>query len=149
MDYRIFGIWKDWNINIKDTCHQDHILTLPTTLKRLKLFYDEGEIGDIVRTSLQPLSHLTKLTLYDHGDYSPLADGKIWEELIQTSMPLLKTFQFCFPFHNYRLTLDDVKQAINFFSTPFYISEKRWFIRCDSDYKFIAPGILYSLPYIL
>jgi hypothetical protein len=111
------------------------------------LFYDEGEMGNIVRNSLQRLSQLTTLTLYDHGDYSPLADGRMWEALIQTSIPLLKTFQFCFPFHNYHLTVDEIKQAVNSFSTLFYLTEKRWFIHCNTDYKFVAPGIIYSLPY--
>jgi hypothetical protein len=77
---------------MNDMCHQDHILTLPKSLKQLKLLYNEGEIGDTVRTSLHQLSQLTKLTLCDHGDYSPLTDGGMWEELIQSSMPLLKTF---------------------------------------------------------
>ncbi|CAF3390938.1 unnamed protein product [Rotaria sp. Silwood1] len=132
---------------IKDACHVNYVLTLPKTLKHLKLFYNEARDGNAVRTSLSQMSQLTKLALYDNGNYSILPDGRKWEELIKSSLPLLKTFQFCFYFLFYRNTLDNINRAISSFSTPFYLVEKYWFIRCDFNNQYSALGALYTLPF--
>ncbi|CAF5029137.1 unnamed protein product [Rotaria sp. Silwood1] len=132
---------------IKDACHVNYVLTLPKTLKHLKLFYNEARDGNAVRTSLSQMSQLTKLALYDNGDCSILPDGRQWEELIKSSLPLLKTFQFCFYFLFNHNTLDDINQAISSFSTPFYLVEKCWFTRCDSNNQYSALGAFYTLPF--
>ncbi len=62
-------------------------------------------------------------------------------------MPLLKTFQFCFRFYRYGNTLNHIQQAVASFSSPFYLFEKRWFIRCNYDCRYSSMGTLYSLPF--
>ena len=111
------------------------------------MFYEEENDGNALRTSLRQLPQLTKLILYDHGSRSPLPNGRNWEELIQSSLPLLKTFRFCFPFQSYRSTPHDIKDVVASFSTPFYLLEKCWFIRCDVDSRYSVIGTLYSLPF--
>jgi hypothetical protein len=104
-------------------------------------------MGDTVRASLRQSSRLTKLALYDNGSHSSLPNGQTWKQLIQSSLPLLKTFQFCFRFHRYGNILNHIQQAIASFSSPFYLFEKRWFIRCDYDCRCSGRAILYSLPF--
>ncbi len=132
---------------IKHICYHERVVPLPTRLKQLKLFYEEENDGNALRTSLRQLSQLTKLILYDQGSRSPLPNGRNWEELIQSSLPVLKAFQFCFPFQSYRSTSHDIQNAIASFSTPFYLLEKRWFIRCDCDSRYSIKGALYTLPF--
>ncbi|CAF1384626.1 unnamed protein product [Adineta steineri] len=133
---------------IKYNCfHGRNPVTLPTTLTQLKIFYIEENDGNDIRTCLRQLSQLTKLILYDKGSRSPLPNGKIWEEIIQSCLPFLKIFQFCFPFQSYHSTSNDMKDVIASFSTPFYLFEKSWFIRCDIDCRYSTGGTLYSLPF--
>ncbi len=132
---------------VENNCKHNLHLIFPTTLTRLKLFYVEARDGDAIRTLLRRMLKLTTLALYDNARYSPLPNGQIWEELIVSSLPLLNTFQFYFPFDTYRLTLEDSNQTIQSFSTPFYLIEKRWFIRFDRDPNGWSMGALYTLPF--
>ncbi|CAF3400241.1 unnamed protein product [Rotaria sp. Silwood2] len=131
---------------INYTCHHDCVLTLPKRLKHLKLLYNEAKDGNALQTSLSKMSKLTKLALYDNGNYSILPDGKTWEEFIKSSLPLLKTFQFCSYFLN-RNALNDINHTMASFSTPFYLVEKRWFTQCDSNNRTSALGAFYTLPF--
>jgi hypothetical protein len=131
---------------IEYNCKHNHHLIVPTTLTRLKIFYEEGRDGDAVRTLLRQMSQLIKLALYNNGRYNSLPNGQIWEELIVSSLPLLNIFQFYFPFESYRDSLN-LNQTIESFSTPFYLIEKRWFIRCDRNPSSLSMGALYSLPF--
>ncbi|CAF3933453.1 unnamed protein product [Rotaria sordida] len=142
-----FDCLKTLEYTIKYSCHADCILTLPKTLKQLKLFYNEAKDGNALQISLSQMSQLTKLALYDNGNYSLLPDGGKWEKLIKSSLPLLKTFQFCFYFLCYRNSLNDVNQAMSSFSTTFYLVEKCWFIRCDSDNQYSVLGAFYTMPF--
>jgi hypothetical protein len=103
--------------------------------------------GNTMRAALSQLSRLTKLALYENGRHSSLPNGQTWEQLIQSSLPLLKTFQFCFCFHHFNSNLNQLQQAVASFSTPFYLFDKRWFIRCNYDCRYSAMGTLYSLPF--
>lgn len=132
---------------IKYSCSHTHHLIVPQTLTKLKLFYDEGRDGDAIRTLLHQMSQLTTLALFNNASYSPLPNGQTWEQLIVSSLPLLQTFQFYFPFESYRHTIDDFNQTIQSFSTPFYLLQKRWFIRCDRNRTNLTMGALYTLPY--
>lgn len=132
---------------IKYSCNHFHQFILPKTLTRLKIFYEESRDGDALRTALKQVSQLTRLALYDNARYSPLPNGHIWEEIIVSSFPLLNTFQFYFPFESYRHTSNDLNQTMDSFSTPFYLTEKRWFIRCDRNPKSLFLGAIYSLPF--
>jgi hypothetical protein len=113
----------------------------------LKIFYEDQRDGDTIRNLLPKMTQLNVLALYNSANNSSLPNGQIWEKLIVSSLPLLTTFQFYFPFDSFRHTLDDFNQTIRSFSTPFYLFEKHWFIRCDRNSNNIATGALYSLPY--
>ncbi|CAF2379233.1 unnamed protein product [Rotaria sp. Silwood2] len=142
-----FHCLESLQYTIEYNCSHNQNLIFPTTLKCLKVFYEEGRDGSALRTILQQMSQLTRLTLCDNARYSPVPNGKIWEELIQSSLPLLNTFQFFFPFDQYLSTSGDLNQTIESFSTPFYLLEKRWFIRCDRSTTSLFTGALYSLPF--
>ncbi len=132
---------------VENNCKHNLHLIFPTTLTRLKLFYSETLDGDAIRTLLRRMSKLNTLALYINARYSPSPNGQIWEELIVSSLPLLNTFQFYFPFDTYRLTLEGLNQTIESFSTPFYLIEKRCFIRCDREPNNWSMGALYTLPF--
>ncbi|CAF0747201.1 unnamed protein product [Rotaria sordida] len=142
-----FHCLKSLQYTIEYNCNHNQNLIFPITLKYLKIFYEEGRDGNALRTILQQMSQLTRLALYDNARYSPMPNGKIWEELIQSSLPLLNTFQFFFPFDQYLNISSDLNQTIESFSTPFYLFEKHWFIRCDRSSKSLFMGALYSLPF--
>lgn len=97
--------------------------------------------------ALRPMSQLTKLSLYNNEDSSSLPNGQIWEELIHSSLPLLKTFQFYLKFNCDNGTSTSMDEVIASFSTPFYLFEKRWFVRCDLNNEPYLRGALYSLPF--
>jgi hypothetical protein len=124
-------ILLDW---IKYTCHTKHDLTLPITLEQLKISYKMNETESNLQNSFRQLSKLTKLALYGKGSSWP--NGKIWEKLIQSSLPLLGSFQFCFRFFCFNRMIDDINPAMASFSTPFYLTEKCWFIRCTYTYQY-------------
>jgi hypothetical protein len=47
----------------------------------------------------------------------------------------------------YNQKSDTLNEVMASFSTPFYLVEKRWFIRCQSNENYSLRGILYSLPF--
>ncbi len=116
-------------------------------MKRLKVFYSRSNDSEIVYTSLSHLSQLENLAVYDSAWASPSPDGQKWEKLIVSSLPLLEKFQFCFKFWKDTCLTSDLNRIISTFSTPFYLEEKRWFIRCDTHYQQFSSAILYSLPF--
>lgn len=138
---------ENFQYTIKYNCNHNHQLVFPGTLKRLKIFYEESRDGDSLRNLIRQLSQLTILALYDNARYSPLPNGQIWEELIISSLPLLNRFQFYFPFESYRHNTNDLNRTIESFSTPFYLIEKHWFIRCDRNPNSLFLGAIYSLPF--
>ncbi|CAF0944551.1 unnamed protein product [Adineta steineri] len=138
---------KSLEYTIAQNCSHGHKLVFPKTLTRLKLYYNEYSNEINFRKLLHQMPNLTILALFNKSIYSPMPNGKIWEELIKSSLPLLKTFQFYFPYSRYSNSLDDLNTMIESFSTPFYLSEKRWFVRCDRDAKYSYKEFLYSLPF--
>lgn len=134
---------------IECACMHTNGFVLPKTLKRLKLVYRYANELDEIRSQLSHLSQLNSLSLYANLTYGTIPNGSLWENLIVAHLPLLTTFQFCFPFKSYRTTLADLDEIIDSYSTPFYLIEKRWFIRCDRnvDTYNTNAGIFYSLPY--
>ncbi|UJR16640.1 hypothetical protein I4U23_003540 [Adineta vaga] len=74
-----------------------------------------------------------------------------WEQLIHSFFPQLKHFRFYF----YVRIIHGSKPITSSFSTPFYLLEKKWFVRCDkfdnyssyqSDMLYNNEGAVYSLP---
>jgi hypothetical protein len=85
--------------------------------------------------------------VYDCTWSSPPPDGQRWEKLIVSSLPLLENFQFCFKFWKDCGPMGDINRIISTFSTPFYLEEKRWFVRCDAHCQQFSAAVLYSLPF--
>jgi hypothetical protein len=77
--------------------------------------------------------------------YHASPNGERWEELIRSSLLSLKKFQFYFVFRVSAVI--NIDAAIASFSIPFYLHEKRWFIRCDTNVKTVS-ACLYSLPFV-
>ncbi|CAF0963111.1 unnamed protein product [Adineta steineri] len=138
---------KSFEYTIAQNCPHEHKLVFPKTLTRLKIYYNEYSDGKNFRKLLRQMSNLKILALFNKSIYSPMPNGKIWEELIKSSLPLLKTFQFYFPYSRYSNSLGDLNTMIESFSTPFYLLEKRWFVRCDRGAKYSYKEFLYSLPF--
>lgn len=132
---------------IEYNCSHVKNLTIPKQLKQLRVFYEEGRDGTDLRQLLQQMSQLSKLAICDNARYSPLPNGRIWEDLIVSSLPLLNQFQFFFAFDHLLSPSGDITQSIASFSTNFYLHEKLCFIRCDRDPMNPFTGALYSLPF--
>jgi hypothetical protein len=132
---------------MEENCIHEHNLVWPSTLKQLKVFYSHSGDSQIVRASLSHLSQLNKLAVYDSAWSSPPPDGQKWETLIVSSLPLLQNFQFCFKFWKDPSAISDINRIISAFSTPFYLEEKRWLVRCDTHSQQFSAAVLYSLPF--
>jgi hypothetical protein len=111
-------------------------------LIRLKIFYNEDKYGISIRKFLSQLSELISLEICAENNYKPPQDGSIWDELINSSLPLLKIFRFCFTF----ILCLDINHMMTSFSTPFYLSKKRCYVCCDINYR-TRIACLYSLPF--
>jgi hypothetical protein len=118
-------------------------LIWPRSLKQLKVVFDEKEHGNFIRKLIFQLSNLICLKICVKNDFSPSPDGQIWEELIRSSLLSLEKFQFYFIF---KLPAD-IDAVIASFSSPFYLYERSWFMRCDTSVQ-TTSGCLYSLPFV-
>ena len=138
---------KSLRHTIEHHCNHEHNLTWPTSLKQLKVCFARSNDNEVVRTSLSCLSELKSLSVYDSAWENPSPNGQIWENLIRSSMKLLKTFQFCFKFWKDFSPSSELKRILSTFSTPFYLQEKSCFVQCDAHRQQFSTAILYSLPY--
>jgi hypothetical protein len=116
----------------------------PFTLKRLKILFEKDVNITLVQQSLRHLLQLTTLEIYEKERGKSLPNGEDWENLIRTSLPLLQIFKFYFQFE---YLSSDLNRIVGLFSTPFYVLEKNWFIRCDVSYTHHGRAVLYSLPF--
>lgn len=101
----------------------------------------------MIQKSLTHLSQLITLEIYQKERGNSLTNGQIWEELIHSSLSLLKEFKFYFQFRYQLLSVDENKQIIASFSTPFYVLEKKWFIRCDMYGSYRSLAAIYTIPF--
>jgi len=135
---------------IHDVCGYDHytniLLQWPHQLKQFEVFQNYNINSTTVLTALRQLSQLTRLAVCHTNRLYSLPNGQVWEELIGSSLPMLKIFQFYFLFRDYNLTTDMVNQVIASFSTPFYLFVKCWYVQCDVNYK-LGYVNLYTLPF--
>lgn len=111
------------------------------------MFITQSGDNGIVRASLSQLSQLISLSIYDSAWENPPPDGRIWEELITSSIPLLKKFEFCFKFWRDFSLASETDRIVSTFSTPFYLQEKSWFVQCDAHHQQFSIAVIYSLPY--
>jgi hypothetical protein len=101
----------------------------------------------LILRSLDRLSSLIRLELYQQAKGYFIPNGQFWENLICSSLPLLKIFKFYFQFERYPFTASDFNELIASFSTPFYVEEKKWFVQ--GDRYDTSRGILFSIPYVI
>jgi hypothetical protein len=135
----------EYTINNSCFCQTD--LIWPLTLKQLKIIFIKDEDILLVQRSLVHLSQLITLEIYQKERGRSLPNGRIWEQLIRLSIPLLQNFKFYFQFEYLPYPPDQIKEIVASFSTAFYLLEKNWFIRCDISYRYRCHAILYSLPF--
>ncbi|CAF4235041.1 unnamed protein product, partial [Adineta steineri] len=122
------------------------VLTWPSRLKHLKIVLESAEHNDLLPQSISNLSELTNLEIYQKEQGYTIPNGQQWEQIISSSCPLLKNLKFVFQFPYQSYISNQMKQIIASFSTPFYINEKKWFVRCDIWTRYRAV-ILYTLPF--
>ncbi|CAF3677989.1 unnamed protein product [Rotaria sp. Silwood1] len=129
-------------------CHL-HIKDLPwpSTLTHLSIIFDYDGYFDRIQRSLVHLSSLNSLEIYQKEKGTLLPNGQLWENLIHSSLPLLKIFKFYFQFEYSSQLSNQIEQVISWFSTPFYVLKNKWFIRCDIPDRYHGRAILYSLPF--
>ncbi|CAF3381864.1 unnamed protein product [Rotaria socialis] len=130
-----------------ENCHWFIIndLPWPSTLTHLRIIFHYEECWSIIQRSLFHLSLLNTLEIYQIQRATMPPNGQIWETLIRSSLPLLKIFKFYFNFKYSLQSPYQMDEAVASFSTPFYILENKWFIRCDISDRGCA--LLYSLPF--
>jgi hypothetical protein len=93
-------------------------------------------VSSLTRTPA--LVYLKLISRRETFDY--VFDGSYWEQLIQSKLPSLKTFEFCFWYSPYeKSNMIDIDPPITSFQTPFWLREKNWIINCA--YIIESPGI--------
>lgn len=112
-------------------CMHNELLVWPCKLKYLKIIYEDHRYGVLIQQSLADLSQLVVLEIYQKQPGGPFPRGETWAQIISTSILSLKTFKFVFQFFYRDQQLDQLKQVVASFSTPFYTVEKNSFVRCD------------------
>ncbi|CAF1240078.1 unnamed protein product [Adineta ricciae] len=137
---------KNLDYNIKLDCVHEHSLIWPTTLEHLKIYFTQWQASEHVYASLQYLAQLKSLAIYDNSWAKSYPNGNRWQNLIESSLPLLTKFQFCFKFWYDTLSLTDINQILSTFTTLFY-QKKRCFVQCDTHSNQFHEAVLYSLPF--
>ncbi|CAF1446500.1 unnamed protein product [Rotaria sordida] len=115
------------------------------------LFLKSSELKfNNVEVLLSFFPRLEHLQLINHEGYSdPLFfDGSRLENLIETKLPLLKKFDFWFSnYAQYNSDEITVETVIATFRTLFWLEDKHWIVKCDSEYKEnLEVFYLYSIP---
>ncbi len=118
----------------------------PLKLKYLKINFRINRDYDLILRSLARLSSLVSLEIYQKQRDYFIPNGQLWENLIRSSLPLLKIFKFYFQFECHPLTPIHLKELIASFSTPFYVDERKWFVQ--GDRYDTNRGIIFSVPFV-
>lgn len=134
-------------MTISDCCSSRNIPIWPFTLNKLKIIFEKDKDLILIQKSLIHLSQLITLEIYQKERSRSFPNGQLWEKLIRSSLPLLKYFQFYFQFIYVRNNFNPDLQIISPFSTPFYIDEKNWFIRCHICQTPKPWAIIYTIPF--
>lgn len=118
----------------------------PRQLKHLKIIFKSDEESILVLQSVRHLSQLIILELYQKELGRLPMDGQVWENLIHSSFPLLKRLKFYFPFNYSYISINEIETIMSSYSSSFYISEKKWSVRCDVFANY-GQGAIYTLPF--
>ena len=129
-----------------DTNNQLQQLSLSVlSIKKIRLSWNNSRIimTDLLKNMLN-LSHLRIETTCIY------MDGHYWERIISTYLSKLKTFRL-------KMDIDlgpwfgseeEFHRLLSTFTTPFWIKEHQWFIRCDCYLQRTrSPLCLYTVPY--
>ena len=119
----------------------------PVQLKRLQVAFSESGDSESIHATLGQLSQLRSLAVYDDSWSSSVPDGSRWEHLIVSSLSLLTDFQFYFKFWHDPILTRDLSPIVSSFSTPFYLNEKHWRVKCDVHRPHFSAALLYSMPF--
>ena len=138
--------------NYNERIHREQInSSLPLTILKVTSASSLRESINI----WQRMPHLRHLTmdLTEVSENSP-CDGHDWEQFIVVHLPELKTLQFRMMFSfSWCRDEEKVDELLNTFRTPFWLDERRWFVRCEYHKRrmYMGPielnGSLYTLPY--
>jgi hypothetical protein len=119
--FQNFSQLESLEYTISNFCSCQSVLTWPLALKRLKIIFIQDEDLVLVEQSITRLSQLVTLEIYQKERGRLYPNDQIWEELIRSSLSLLKHFKF----QHILYTFDRINQIVSFFSTPFYILKKK------------------------
>ncbi|CAF4588349.1 unnamed protein product [Rotaria sp. Silwood2] len=141
-----FSELESLEYTINNCCWDPIILSWPSNLKHLKIVFGNDDVDDLVLQSLKHLSQLITLEIYQKELGKSFPNGCIWEQLIRSSLPLLKKLRFYFQFNYGFLSLNIIEKIMTSFSSSFFVNEKKWFIRCDI-FSGCGIAIIYTLPF--
>ena len=133
---------------LKVSCTQKQFLTAeyrqspcPASLKQLILINFRPTRNDLT-DFLRNLSNLERFTLDCSGDET-IVDASRWQQLITSSLPSLRTFQFKLKTYN-PLKIDVVLRIFQQFQTDFWLEEHQWHTECCAqNYS----TMIYTIPY--
>jgi hypothetical protein len=98
---------------------------------------------DILVNLFQNMPNLNRLKIDLPDMY---IDGKTWEQIIETYLPKLQSFQFRMNDEFDEDKEEQIDEILNLFRTQFWLNKHQWFIRCDWNPQ-NNNIFLYSLPY--
>jgi hypothetical protein len=111
------------------------------SISELKLVVNHLTNGTI--NLLKTVPNLTALTLQTGKHHM---DGHKWKQFIIDYLPKLKKFQFLMLFFVNKE--EEMQEILDSYRTPFWIIERKWFIRCHWKLMDTKVSILlYTLPY--
>jgi hypothetical protein len=124
---------------IADGCTISRSFVWPRTLKYLKIIYEDDRYCSLIEQSLTDLPQLNDLEVYQKKPEGHVPRGETWTQIISTSIPSLKNFKFYFQFLCGDNQLNQLKEVVASFSTPFYTLENNWLVRCDVSAHYETP----------
>ncbi|CAF2741970.1 unnamed protein product [Rotaria sp. Silwood2] len=110
-------------------CTENKLLVWSCALKHLKIIYEDYRDCALIQPSLTNLSQLVDLEVYQKEPGGPFPYGETWAQMISASVPSLKNFKFVFQILCRDHQLNQLRQVMASFSTPFYTLEKNSFVR--------------------
>ncbi len=145
--FQKFSHLESIEYTIQYCCSSQIDFIWPLTLKHLKILFFTDRDYDSILHSLVPLSSLLNLEVYQNNISYSHPNGQVWENLLRSSLPLLKIFKLYLQFQC-STSLANHQEVVASFSTPFFIRERKWIIYHDIPYRYPHHFIiLNSLPF--
>jgi hypothetical protein len=114
------------NIQFKTQCRCPYRnqLNWSSTLRHLRIIYPCEFHSEIIQHPLVNLFSLLILEIYHSEMSNRPPDGKIWENIISSSIPLLRHFRFYFIYSSD--LIKPIEDIVSSFSTSFYLIKNKW-----------------------